>query len=378
MKKLITAMALASMIMTAFLILTESAWADRQSSSSANCLSSFSLENDLIFTDRNYTSGGLLLHSCSVSGSNGMTDPDGPWFLPLRAWNNSRLENAKDLFGVSAPDNRVYSHYGLLSLYTPNSLENPHPNKEDGRPYASLLIYGDSVLHANDSFAIKQDTQVGLMGLPVGGAIQDALHDAISADDPQGWSTEISRGGEPVIGFGFQGKGLLCSPDQYGSCGNGQYDVTVSLAGSLGYYTSVKAGFSVRMGKVRSPFWGDVGPINNKLVLNPLYNIQSAWMNNSPPYNNGPDNMHLPEELYFFVTGGADLVLYSAVLQGQIRENEYEVDSSDVERAVPYASLGMMFGFETCRVSFSHSFRGPEIRGGKSHSWTSISVGWLL
>lgn len=337
-----------------------------------SCSSSITFENDLLFTDRNYTSAVLLSHSCTVSASNSKhraPAPDHPWIAQLRSWNNKWLTR---VFGVSEPDNRVYSHHAGLSLYTPNSLNSPRPGKEDGRPYASIFIYGDSVLHANHSFAIKMETQIGLLGIPLGGAIQDAVHDVIGGDDPRGWSTEISRGGEPVLGFALQGKSLLCESDGNGSCVGGWYDATAGLAGSLGYFTSMRAGFSGRIGKIDSPFWGNYGPIReNSALPQPFY--FSPLLDNADGQGASPRSL---DEIYLFGNTGVELVLYSAVLQGQFRKNHYEVKSSDMERAVPYASVGGVMRFGSFLLSLSHSIRGPEIQDGKSHRWTGVSVGY--
>ena len=338
-----------------------------------SCSTSIFLENDLSFyTDRNYTSGGLLSRSCTVSGSEGEM-PDRPWLSPLRIWNSERLKDAKALFGVSETAYRAYSHYGGLSLYTPNSLNISRPGKEDGRPYASLFIYGDSVLHANDSLAIRKETQVGVMGFPLGGAIQKAVHDVFPGDDPQGWETEISRGGEPVVALALQGKYLLCNPDGKGSCASGPLDadVTASLGGSLGYYSSMRAGFSGRLGIIDSPFWGDYGPIKD-MVLTPQ-KVGNPISSNGGG-NGNRESSESSFEAYLFASGGLDLVLYSAVLQGQFRENDYEVAYSDLQKAVVTASFGAVFRLGKYRLSLSHSFRGPEIEGGEAHQWSSISA----
>lgn len=343
------------------------------------CSYSIFFENDKwIDTDRNYTSGGLLSHSCLESGS-GDEMPDGPLFSPLRIWNSERLKDAKALFGVSGASDRAYSHYGGMVLYTPNDLSKTRPGKEDGRPYASLFIYGDSVVYATDSVAIKKETQVGVMGLPLGGEIQRAVHDVFPGEDPKGWEKEISRGGEPVVALALQGKKLLCKSNGKGSCGKEKFkaDVTASLGASLGYYSSMKAGLSGRLGIIDSFFWSDYGPIKD-LGTVPLMDSRTGISNNSSD-SNGNGNGQSSEgdfEVYLFATGGMDLVLYSAVLQGQFRESHYEVASSDVQRAVLTGSFGAVLRLGRCRLSVSHSFRSPEIEQGKAHQWSSISVGW--
>lgn len=283
-------------------------------------------------------------------------------------------------------------------LYTPNNLTNQRPGKEDGRPYSSLVIYGDSILHANDTVAIKQEMQLGLLGLPIGGEIQNAVHHVIGGEDPQGWSTEICRGGEPVLGYAFQKKKLLCTdPKPVGLCGDGNFDVSANWGVSLGYYTSINAGLAGRLGlggKLQSPFWGDFGSSTlDQLGLKPMNTLsfRPPDTTNADTPNESQDNGNdlgravasdssgsSGYELYVVTTAGLSLLLYNAVLQGQFRSNENEVESSDVNRAVLHASVGIVKTFGDWRVSFSHSLRGPEIKGGKSHRWTSLSVGCMF
>ena len=377
-------------VMAAFLSvvgLDRPGWAQN---SVPQCITSLSTENDILSdTDRNYTFGGLLTHSCD-------SEADRPWLRFLRDWNKGWLNTDNAVFGISNPQHKVYSHFGGLLLYTPNDLSIPRPGKEHGRPYSSLVIYGDSILHANDTVAIKQELQLGLLGLSIGGEIQDAVHNAIGAEDPQGWTTEISRGGEPVFGYALQKKKLICtSPKPNGLCGDSKFDVSANWGVSLGYYTSIKAGLAGRLGlggKLQSPFWGDFGSSTlDQIGIRPFNILPPPVTPNTDDSNESQDNGNdlgravasngsgsSGDELYVFATGGLSLVLYSAVLQGQFRSNENEVDSSDVKRAVLHASVGIVKSFGDWRVSFSHSLRSPEIEGGKSHRWTSFSVGCMF
>ena len=354
--------------------------------SQPGCGYSFVAENDVLLADRNYTHGFLLSRSCVRPMVSDSADSellkeieiaDRPWITRLRDWNIDRLNDAIELFGLSKNKNkhRVYSHYGGLSLYTPNELTKPPSSTADGRPYASLLLYGDSVLHANDTFAIKKEAQVGLMGIPIGGDIQDALHEVIGGDDPQGWEDEISRGGEPVLAAALQGKWLLWSADEMAPYDKGPYDLTASLGGSVGYYTAMRLGLSGRLGIIDSPFWGDYGTVIERLMAIPLALPPGSVTASNTDGQSKIGNSKRSNELYFFANAGLDWVLYSAVLQGQFRENEYDLDSSEVKNAVLSATLGVAMRFGEFRLSLSHSFRGPEIEGGKSHRWSSLSIG---
>ena len=332
-------------------------------SAADKCSYTLNYENDQFLTDRNYTTGILLAHSCK-------SEQNGPWFPFLRNWNKSVLKKTKDLLGIASVWNRAYTHYGGFSLYTPNNLEIRQPGPAHGRPYASLLIYGDSVLQTNEAVSIKQEMQMGILGHPVGGVIQGAVHEVFGAEDPQGWSTEISRGGEPILGYSVQEKRLLCAnPNSDGTCGDKSFDLTANWGGTLGYYTSLNAGLSARFGSIGSPFWSEYGPINQNF-------LQSQFYLGLPDKDGSKESQQRrTKELYFFATAGANIVLYSAVLQGQFRQSEYVIPSSDVKRTVPFASVGFVLRFRKYRFSFSHNVRGPEIKGGKSHRWNSFSVG---
>ena len=310
----------------------------------SHCRGSFNFENDVLAdTDRNYTFGLVLTHSCNSDNP----DLDRPQLSFLRNWNDEWLDLISPVFRVSGLRAKAYSHFGGILLYTPNTLENVDP------------------------VAIKQELQLGVMGLFVGGAIQDAVHHAIGSVDPQGWSTEISRGGEPVFGYALQKKKLLCAGDTAnGLCGKGHYDVTANWGASVGSYTSFSAGLAGRLGlggTLRSPFWGDYGSVINQ---------HGGVIGSKNAGATGPTDGG--SEWYLFATAGMDAIAYSAVLQGQFRSNDHEVASSDVKRAVLHASIGTVMNFGHCRLSLTHSLRGPEIEGGKSHRWTSISAGWMF
>lgn len=361
-------------------------WAGSGKSNDPECILSSIYENDqLLYTDHNYTFGGLVTHSCET-GSGQSLDSVHSW-SPLRNWNKSLFG---ELVGASDWKQTVSSiHFGL-SLYTPNDLTIPRPGKRDGRPYASLLTFGDSILRANDTVAIKQGMQFGIMGLPIGGNIQSAVHEIFPGDDPQGWPTEISRGGEPVFSYGVQKQWRLC-PTSY-QCGDGDdhpFNLTGDVGASLGSYTGLRAGLSVRLGPFgggpRPPFWEEYGSINRRHTLMPFRASRPVLFEAGPrdAISEPSSDSELVEAVerrgdntgyFLFWTVGLEYVLHSAVLQGQFRENEYEIDSSDVERAVPYASVGAEMRFRRVRLSLSQNFRGPETEGGKSHSWTTISV----
>ena len=173
------------------------------SSHVGNCSTTLIFENDRFFTDRNYTTGLLIGRVC-ISEENEITA--GPWTHFLRRQNKALLENIMPLLDISGRKYRGNFLYGGLYMYTPNSLDHEQPRRDDGRPYASLIVFGDSIVYVDDEYnqAIKQEIQFGVLGHPVVGYLQGAVHRSIGGDVPMGWSSEVSRGGEPTFS--------LCSP----------------------------------------------------------------------------------------------------------------------------------------------------------------------
>ena len=250
-----------------------------------------------------------------------------------------------------------------FSLYTPNHLHSDRPTKIDGRPYSSLILIGGSEIRVDGSSteAIKQEVQLGVLGLPVGGKIQRAAHKIFGGDEPMGWGSEISRGGEPTFLYALQNRLRLCPGDgNTSACGDSSFDLRANWGTTFGYYTTLQGSIAGRFGRINSPFWVDYGPIH-------LHTSQAKAQVTEKAGR---------RELYTFVAGGVDVVFYNALLQGQFRANAYEVASSDVTRLVPYFTVGVVVSFGRCQLTMSHNVRGPEVEGGKNHRWNSISVGF--
>lgn len=132
---------------------------------------------------------------------------------------------------------------------------------------------------------------------------------------------------------------------------------------------------SARLGWITSHFWADYGPIANHSSR-----IQEVTRANNPTpqqrnQTNSAEKWPPLREAFVFLSGGVDLVLYNVLLQGQFRSAPYDVTASDVERVIPHVVVGFVVGIGEVEISYSYTHRGPEISGGKSHGWSSISVG---
>ena len=341
------------------------------------CSFSAIYENDQLFTDLNYTFGLLLSKNCIfLARGRNMDQEDSIWRLP-HILNKAA---AKWLHVYDKRDRRYVANslYGQLSLFTPNDYSKPFPVEGDGRPYASLTIYGDSLVFLNgtNDVAFQQDIQLGLLGIPWGGRIQKEVHRLVKVDIPQGWASQISEGGEPAFLYSLQRKALVCGP--HNSCGSRIFDLSTNLGGSLGYYNALHGGLLARLGAIETtPFWRNFGPISGHTFQPERKNggsvppIKKIARSDPPPRASRVGGV----EAFLFLAGGARVILHSALLQGQVRRNAYEIPSSDVERLVPHAVVGVVVRFGHLLLSYSHSYRGREIEGGSAHRWSSLALG---
>ena len=344
------------------------------------CSTSVIYENDQLLTDRNYTFGILGTKTCS---SGGETTKEKQGWNVLNNLNTAWLMELQKYVATSATEYLGNSILAGFSLYTPNTLDIEAPTKANGRPYASLIMFGDSIVQVDDgnTKAIKQGMQLGVLGLSVGERIQTAVHRVIDSPEPKGWGSEISRGGEPTLLYSIQGTSLRYDREM-SAFGIGQkLELTTNRSLTVGYYSSLQAGMSIRLGKVHSPFWSDYGPIHNYITRPAVMpDARIEWQPNSKRVeafdepSKKAEKRTRAKETYGFLGVGVDLVMYNALLQGQFRRNDYEIEASDVTRLIPHVTAGVVFDFKKWQFSISHNFRAPEIRKGKDHRWTSLSA----
>ena len=206
----------------------------------------------------------------------------------------------------------------------------------------------------------------------MGGEIQRFVHETLDFEDPKGWPSEISRGGEPTYLYSIIKTREVFSKNYSAQDSHiAQIDLSKSLGVTLGYYSSLQAGVSARIGKMQMPFWADYGPIYNRVPV-----AKAIGDNNSATNQTMQEKCYFERlmDCYFFVTGNLDIVLYNALLQGQFRHNDYEISSSEIVRAIPHVAVGFAFASKDFGVSVSYNFRGREIVGGKNHNWWSLSI----
>ena len=153
---------------------------------------------------------------------------------------------------------------------------------------------------------------------------------------------------------------------------NRHFSLSGNFGASIGYYTTVQGSLSAMAGNILPPFWSDYGPASRVSGVNPAsFPITPLGLLRQSKAS---------FEYYAFLMGGADYVIYNALLQGQFRDNGFEMSNSDISRMVPHGSAGFVWGLRFSggrgiHLSFSYSWKGEELKGGENHLWNSISFG---
>lgn len=269
------------------------------------------LDNDQLTAapdDRDYTGGMALTFS---DGSRGRW-----WFVldpPLRWWD--RMLGLADPDAAAAPFHAM--QFGLLS-FTPRDIEKP--TAPGDRPYASLVyVAGSRVNFQADPATVYQSTlTLGALGLDLAADIGREMHRAIQANEAVGWTDQISDGGEPTARYALTRLHRLASD-------GASFDLRDSIGVSAGYLTEVTAALSLRLGRVRTPWWTFM-PDQADYIALPAAAVRNGW--------------HGQRE--YFVSVGLKLHarLYNAFLQGQFRDSVMSHDFRDTRPLVAQAWLG--------------------------------------
>ena len=236
----------------------------------------------------------------------------------------------------------VYSFMLGSIVYTPDDLSDSLPIFDD-RPYSSLIYLRNKRVRTDHEKALAAEMSIGLLGTNVAKAIQTQLHTvyrgASGSDepvDPQGWSHQISDGGELTMRLRLSGS--LLQPD---FSRKGQWDVTTSYGLALGYQTNLNVGIAARAGSIKSPFWS--------LPFDPV--------------NRGNFSPSAPkQEWYVWSALRSHLIIYDALLQGQFRDSDVQFSSDQIERVVFDGAVGLTMGFEKSQFTFSVNAKSADLK----------------
>ena len=91
----------------------------------------------------------------------------------------------------------------------------------------------------------------GVLGSPLVADLQEGFHDVIGSTRPLGWKHQISSGGEPTFRYSRSVQHLLAD----GNLGSLRYEIKPAAEAGIGFITDANASVSLRLGRIRSPWW---------------------------------------------------------------------------------------------------------------------------
>lgn len=293
---------------------------------------STTFDNDILVPgsrDQDYTYGANITFSGKEAAKHWVST-----HKPLAA-----LDNA---IGITSEHGARRIEYGLIG-FTPENISENAVLVND-RPYASL-IYSASTNEYYDfdrHSAWISTLTIGALGLNVVGEIQKGVHEVTEGTAPHGWGHQISSGGEPTARFSLARQQLLFKSSEHA-------EVKTSAQLSLGYITEFNVSIGGRFGQLRSP-WMAFRP---ELAS---YGETSAPANRSKLF-----------EHYLWAGVSLKARAYNAFLQGQFRDSEHELDSSELNHGIVEAWIGYTLGFENgYRLSYALRGHTSEINHGEA------------
>jgi Uncharacterized protein conserved in bacteria (DUF2219) len=293
------------------------------------------LDNDLFGgagDDSDYSWGATLTVGSPEPGR--LTEP-----LERARQNIASLLSDSDAAAVSRA-----TQFGIIAM-TPDDLKSALAVPDD-RPYASLVFLTSSELRIDTNGDRSRFTSltVGVLGTGVAEALQHGIHHVQGGIVPNGWSHQISEGGEPTARFVHAEQRLL---GDTASRASGLRQTKLTLTASAGYLTEASAALSIRWGRIATPWWS-FNPELGDYYPAPVAPFNGYSFGGSP-------------EIYGFVGARVKAHAYNALLQGQFRHSDVRVASEDLERFQVEAWAGVTSAFSEWSLCYSVHVASHEI-----------------
>jgi len=303
--------------------------------------------------DEDYNGGGELTLSGERAGPIGRLLDRALGFIDAKTCPRSR-------FATPGWESGHAFAAGLL-IFTPADLAS-HDVVSGDRPYASLffLSSGRRYVSADADVAYNSSLTFGMLGLAAAESVQRALHTLTGSVQPQGWSHQVSAGGEPTLRYYTARQALL------GDFGDGTLhgDSKWTVAGSAGTVTEGSLAFNARWGRIESPWW----------AFTPEQTMYVQETHPAPP----PLGSDAPSEIFVFAGAQAKLRAYNAFLQGQFRHSDLTYGGGDLNRALVEVWTGVEWRTSSgWALQYLARWESPELRGvpgSRSFTWGSIEV----
>jgi len=331
---------------------------DASAADDARPLMRIEIDNDLftpVHRDRDYT-GGIAVTWSGDAVRNGVLS-----LQPALDWLDAEFESPADGPDVqTVPAAQSFKRYarqvGAIA-FTPGDLTIREAQQDD-RPYASLVYManGETTVSADESSSTVKTLTVGILGLPAFASAHRLLHRLTQSDPPDGYSHQISAGGEPTARF------LIGRQDLWYQSPDARFELKSSVAASAGFLTETNAALSVRIGRFATPWWSETRELDNYIATPAPFERAPAWT----------------PQLY--VTAGVRVAAraYNSFVQGQFRHSDVRYSSDEVAPLVGSAWVSInaqsVYGTE---LSYSLHYQSGELRHGAASGglvWGGIEI----
>jgi len=246
-----------------------------------------------------------------------------------------------------------------LIVFTPSDLRARQIVVGD-RPYASLFFVSSGRRYTNPDQNVAYDSSltVGMLGLAAAQSVQHALHGITGSTQPEGWTHQISAGGEPTARYSVARQALLT---EYRQPGWG-LDTKWTVAASVGTVTESSIALNMRWGRILSPWW----------AFTPEQNTYVQETQPGPPALNA----HSPSEIFMLLGARFKLRAYNAFLEGQFRDSDLRYSWNGVDHALGEAWAGVEFRTPSgLELRYLARWESSELRNGigsRSILWGSL------
>jgi Uncharacterized protein conserved in bacteria (DUF2219) len=366
--------------MTMLIVCFGTAWADDPSISEADnqpqtgCWPSAPGANQPSATEPGSLGGGIVFDEHVLTDGSRDEDYDGGGEVTFSGQRGGFLGRALDralgfIDGATCPRRRFdgedwevgHAFAAGLLIFTPQDLAGRDIVRGD-RPYASLFFASVGRRYTSPEADVAYDSTftIGILGLPAAEAVQSVLHRLTDSAHPEGWSHQVSAGGEPTARYNFARQALLADFGQ----GAWHGDTKWTAAASAGTVTEGSIAFNARWGRLESP-WSSFTPEQNMYV--------QETQPEAPPLP-----ADAPAEVFAFAGVRAKLRVYDAFLQGQFRHSDLTYDEGSLNQVLGEAWAGIEVRTSSgWSVQYLARWESPEMRSGigsRSFLWGSIEV----
>jgi Uncharacterized protein conserved in bacteria (DUF2219) len=331
---------------------------DASAADDARPLMRIEIDNDLftpVHRDRDYT-GGIAVTWSGDAVRNGVLS-----LQPALDWLDAAFESPSEGPDVqtvpAAQPFRKYARQVGAIAFTPGDLT-VREAQHDDRPYASLVYManGETTVSADESSSTVKTLTVGILGLPAFASAHRLLHRLTQSEPPDGYSHQISAGGEPTARF------LIGRQDLWYQIPDARFELKSSIAASAGFLTESNAALSIRVGAFATPWWSETSELDN-------------YISTPAPFERAP---RWTRQLYLSAGVRVAARAYNSFVQGQFRHSDVRYSTDEVAPLVGSAWISVnaqsVYGTE---VSYTLHYQSGELRHGVASGellWGGVEI----